>query len=820
MTTPTTTISDQIYSSRDRIKNQIIEYMQTYLELENVDLTKTSFLSFMIEVLSTLTSNLMFYQSSTYNEFFLTKAQLPESIYNLSAFLGYSPSNANYAICNILMTIPFGFEDDDVTFIIPENFKFYANDIEFKTYYSTSINVISNSTSTVTVTEGTKTYDLPVTYDTDNNFYFVLPARQLQTIEQEFQIDSDLQLYQFVTIDVPISGKVSSLSVSLKDPDSTTIRTYEPYSSLYLMDETTYGYVSRRTDTGRKLYFGNGLIGAQPTPGSTILVTANVTEGADGNVISSAISSGDRIYNETLAGITQIVNYTPINTNPATGGSDEESLEEIRSNSIASITALGRLVSESDFENANVVIPNSPLAANSLPILKRSDIKGNEIQLFTTLTYGSDIVPTRNAKYETTSLEIPRQTTITIDSVDYYTLFDMSINVENDVAYYNYIMYAIEQTPTLITSYGSTYDITADNFTVSKSDDSAIFNLHYISTESDSDTTECTMQILETGAEYTMTNDSTASNFTYTFGNYTDIPENSQTYYFTISHGSSAIAQYTVVFTFRKSLDDFTMSNVTSDGTSYIVYDVPVVKGSYYDSIDKEVFEVNILQSMMETVTFGNYKMLTDFVNLKFGNTTGTMTNMQHNPVTLLPVTDIGCSPPDFPSLGDRYIVSEGSDAWIGHNNNIAQCTDATAVTWTFSTPHVDDIIYITSKAKKYIFSDMGWVDPEYTIPLQLEIEIFKTSTFTGSVSDLTASVKTAILAAFSSRFGIGITLYRSEIIDVIQGVTGVGYCRLVQPASSIYFDYDIDNFTQTDLLEYGPEYVYFTEDDITIRIY
>ena len=75
-----TTLSNQVYISRDNIRNQIIEYMQYYLEIENVDLIKSSFLSFLVDTLATLTSNIIFYSSSSYKEFFLTTAQLPESI--------------------------------------------------------------------------------------------------------------------------------------------------------------------------------------------------------------------------------------------------------------------------------------------------------------------------------------------------------------------------------------------------------------------------------------------------------------------------------------------------------------------------------------------------------------------------------------------------------------------------------------------------------------------------------------------------------------------------------------------------------------------
>ncbi|HOH58918.1 MAG TPA: hypothetical protein PLQ22_02785, partial [Bacilli bacterium] len=240
-----TTLSNQVYISRDNIRNQIIEYMQYYLEIENVDLIKSSFLSFLVDTLATLTSNIIFYSSSSYKEFFLTTAQLPESIYNLSAFLGYNPSEASYSTANVLINIPLGFTDANTSFSIPESFKFYADDIEFLTYYETDITVTNNASVSIVVTQdSTKTYNLPVNIDTtssDPSFTFILPVRQYKEVEQEFQIDSDIELYQFITIDVPLDGKLSSLEVQVRDPDSASWRLYTEFNSIYLMSATDYG---------------------------------------------------------------------------------------------------------------------------------------------------------------------------------------------------------------------------------------------------------------------------------------------------------------------------------------------------------------------------------------------------------------------------------------------------------------------------------------------------------------------------------------------------------------------------------------------------
>jgi len=753
---------------------------------------------------------------STYKEFFLTKAQLPESILNLVSFLGYSPSNASYATANVLLTVPFGFPDAITTFQIPSGFKFYAGTTEFLTYYATTIRVLNNSSVTVIVTEGVKTYNLPVTVES-SQFRFVLPARQLKTTIQEFQVDPDLNTYQFYTLDVTIDGSVSSLIVKTLNPE----QLFTEFNSLYLMDQNDYGYISRRTDNGRKLYFGNNLIGKQPTPGSTMEITINETLGSDGNVIAGAIRKGDRIYNTTDSGITEIVNYSLTNAVPATGGDDEESVEEARTNAIAYITSLERLVSENDFQNASIIIDDSPINANSMPVLKRSDVK-SEISLFTSLNFNNVLVPTRNLFYNTDPSDtyIPRKTILTLASDEYYTLFDMEIDAVNSVAYYHYVMYEIEQTPTLVRTYDPTYDLNSDLLTVTKSGSQATFSLRYYSTETDYGDCNCVLEVSSTGALYNMANDSTNMNFTYTFSDYTLIPEDEETFYFTISNGGAAISKYSCIFIFRKSLNDFMLSNVVmDDSTACIIYDVPGIEKTYYDGIDQRVFETQIMQELMTTTAFKDYKMLTDFINLKFMNTFGSLENMKYNPITRSSVTNILSIPPTSPHLGDRYIVLNGTGVWRGEDNNIAQCTDETSVTWVFQVPQADDVVYVNNKGDRYTFSDIGWILPRYTIPLEIEVEVFRSSTYAGTITGLASDVRTAIVSTFSSDFGPNFNIYRSEIIDVIQEIDGVSHCRVIKPESSIFFNFNIKNFTQQELLIYAPEFVYFEDDDITVRI-
>ncbi len=825
-----TTLSNQLFTSREEIRNQIIEYCKSYLELESIDLGKSQFLSFIINVVSVLTSNLMFYSSSTYNEFFLTKAKLPESVLNLSSFLGYNTQEAIYASCNILMTVPLEFTSSSVTINIPEGFKFYAgdNEIEFCTYYSTDITVLNNSQVSIIATESNKVHNLAVNIDTTSatpEFSFILPTRQYQNVIQEFQISSDLKLYQFVDIDVPLDGKVSSMIVKVKDPGGSSWQTYSEFNSLYLMTSTDYGYVSRRTNTGRKLYFGNNLIGIQPLAGSTVQVTTLVTSGEDGNVIAGSITSADRIYATDDLKV-KPVNYSVINTSGASGGEDEESIEDIRKNAIDNITALGRLVSENDFKNLNVIIPTSPLRSNSIAILKRSDLRINEIQLYTILEYLSEHVPMRNTYLElsldTTSLT--RLTEINISGTPYYTLFDMTIDsTSNYIAYYDYNLYELDRVPSLVVSYNliNSYNIILNNLNIRKSNDEIIFSTSFISDEIDVLSCTCQMEILSTGQTFNMTIDSTSNSFVYSFSNYTLIPEGEQTYYFTIKNPSlENVCKYSVLCTVRKSLNSFMMSNVTdNDSTSFIVYDVPVILKSYYDSISKKDFELYVLQTMLSTLDFKDYRMMTDFVNLKFTNTYGSMNNMQYNDVTKSSVIDyFQTSIPLSPNTGDRYIVNGNEGGiWQNRKNQIVECYDSTS--WQFFTPVLDDIVYVTNSNYKMIYTGQTWIRPIYDIPLQISMEIVKDDSYSISDIQLINNIKTSLIDEFSSSFGPNISLYRSKLIKNIQSVDGVGHCHLKEPESNIFFEYDLTDLTKEELLRYSPEYVYFDEDSISVDI-
>ncbi len=822
------TLSNDIYLAQDEIKTQITNLVKDYLELENVDLTKTSFLSYVIDILTKLTSNAMFYQSSTFKEFFLTQAQLPDSVYSLSSFLGYSPSDASYATANILMTIPLTFEGTTETISIPSGFVFQTKDkVIFETYYDTEITIVNNTSVEIIANTGTRVYNLPVSIDTtaDVQFQFVLPVRQHTTYTYETQIDADIQTYQFPSVEITLTDKLSSLALTVDNVS------WSAFDSLFLMSSTDTGYVSKKSINGRKLYFGNGLIGVQPDAGASIIVTTTETKGADGNVIVGTITKGDRLYSTNQVGDVGVLSYTATNPSPATGGSDEESTQETRSNAIANLTSLNRLVSEDDYQNVSSIITNVPFAGNTIPVLKRSDLKVNEIQLFSGVLYDNSLIPTNNVyKSYSVGSSISRDDTISFDGTDYTSLFDITVDDINTTANYSYVAHDMDITPTLVQVWTDEshddYNIILNEVAYTKAGSAVTFTVSYYSTEPDFDDVECEMRIINSDTIVAMTNNpaSEGGTFTYTFSDYTALSSGTLNITFTLSNpnlsGETNISQYSMDFILQQTLEEMMLSNVVTDGTTDTIYAIPVGLKSYYDGLsatNKKQLELTVLQEIISTMDLVDYRMITDFVNFKFCNTSGSITNMQFNETTKTGVINIGItSLPGGPTLGDRHIVGDDKGSLSAYKDYIAVYT---ASGWVYNAPNLNDVIYASSTDTKYVYSDLGWIDPSFPIPLSIHVEVIRESSSSVTSTEIISNIKEDLLSAYTSSFGPNMELYRSEIINIVKSVTGVTDCRVLTPECSIFFDYSLTDFTQTQLLQYTPEWIYFESDDITVTI-
>ena len=104
-------------------------------------------------------------------------------------------------------------------------------------------------------------------------------------------------------------------------------------------------------------------------------------------------------------------------------------------------------------------------------------------------------------------------------------------------------------------------------------------------------------------------------------------------------------------------------------------------------------------------------------------------------------------------------------------------------------------------------------------MPLDMNLEVFLEKGFIQSTQEAINQVKFKLLTDFSSRFGPNVTLYRSEIIRSVQELEFVNHCNLKKPESNIFFEFSEENMTQTQLLEFSPDYIYFEENSINVTV-
>ena len=774
----------EIFSSRDMIRTQLIEYGKSYLEINDIELTKTSYLSYLINVLSVLTSNLIYYNTATYREFFLVRAQQKESVLNLAAMIGYTPTIASPSTSTVLLSIPTDFRSTTSFTLYGRNdpdheaFKFYAGPIKFSLENEIRFSIIIDRGVPLAATiyevvrysdedDSTITGIQPVHWKFSSDkgmIYFAVAVTQVEEQTETFTFPK-MRPYEFYDVTVPFKGEFAGVQVSTVstevsyNPTTTSsgqvaynqVQTdddrvwWDDKSSMFLCLPGQFHYTYRVNENGIRLFFGNDIIGTQPTEGDTCTVVTSVTQGYEGNVIAGSIKRSDKInvdveYEDgNVRSLPVLINC--INTTPATGGTDYPTIDEIRSNAITHISTLGRLVTQYDFENASSIVEDLPIQ-HSFPILKRSDLKRNEIVLFTDILYADQYVPTRNSvvqlsedniidvdgvdmiqyKYgDEVEISLSRyETSADYDAQDpFVSLFDIDVTTSTSECTYYYVLTSIEKTPLLKEYYvdndtilvPTTVEFDVIGNVAGSVDRDLRIKIYYshVSTGVNGEYSDitCSLEMDESGIyndttyHDTTNDDGTTVTWFQLDMDFADFTSGERYFDFNFSttnaalvaSGNHRICNADVRNIVKQDLSEFMYSKIRetdtdtdSTGDWGLMYDVPVVKQSYLDYLEENQQLDSFTEEVLHRIAsfdMTEYRMLTDSVNLKFSNTTGRLTNTNFNVVNRGFVH--GIDPDTIDSTGQCstcalvYAVTNETNCWSG--TNIVTITDSTGGT-------------------------------------------------------------------------------------------------------------------------------------------
>lgn len=1012
-----------IYGSREKIRSALIEYAKSYLNLGDADLTKTNYLAYLIDQLSILSANHIFYDSTIYNEFFFTEAKLDESVLNLARWIGYNVPKATPAEVELMFGINLNFNSDTVTFDIPPIFytragtdipfiiknnnldsdnsaKFNLNKSDSESFESIRGKVVNNNIVTVRDAQGNYR---PIYISEDGRTaYFYLTFQQKEIVVQTFNVPNDLSSNQFYNIDVEFDGQVSDVEVFVISPNPNqklvtsgssldgviNAQTFEPTEELYdssgsicswnKWNEAQSGIYSMSSKYNEycwvggynkgTIMFGNGILGKQPKPGSVIAVRLHVTKGSAGNVIANTIVNGDTIYQNTTSYNTRggTVGYTVINNSSASGGRDLLTLPEIKRNAIANLSAKNRLVSEEDYNSVNTILGGNYPINDSYSILKRSDIKCNEIMLFTTLKYTNngteEIVPTRNIYIDLDNpnwnsdgkYTIMRNNEYTVNNDKFLTMFNMTLDRKTKIVDYDYILQNLNGSSVYkyskikdnyydqfsnISGNGSNFSINTNNtlllnevypltvtFNVNHNPQfnpdgwkdnfnattlCAILNNGGFKVED----FQCKMvtkwgenkiyaPTASYGYSYTKNDNGAYSSFSWIIDNYLLVPDGNQRFEFEIEgyaprrtlddefigeDGSIIITRarnskyvpvdgkesvrpqmvwnslhtYYSDIVIRRNLSNFMQSTITlhEDGKCRI-HNVPVILTSYYNYVIDEAntknnnFELNVMQKLISGLSFNNKKMLTDFINIKFSDTYGVMTNLRYNKPEFTVESRYSNTPwwntiqqnipqgtitnPNYGSGSDTdpkaqdgqvgiYYIANGIieemgntplSEYLGYIVLRTVAGDAPNYTYGYQIIEPTRGMYVRIKDEldqdgflnTVVWTGRSWKNVnEYEIPLEIKIKVEVNETKTSkSDESITLEIIDALTAYFADKMGIQRNIDRSEIVKVVRSIVGIEYAEVLNPEFDIRFEYDVNDLTQKQMLDFTPQYIGF----------
>lgn len=309
------------------IKENLKTYLRSQSEFNDFDF-EGSGMSVLLDILAYNTHYMGYYLNMVANEMFLDTAQLRPSVLSHAKLINYVPSSKTSpeALVNIVVT-PSNVENGNTTIVTLDKFsKFLGRDIDGVNYPFVAINsntaIKNNGTfsfSNVTIKQGIVVTRQFLMDSTNTKRMFEIPTANIDTdtlivTVQQSTTNTDVTLYTHADDIVDVKGN----------------------SAVYFLEENS--------NENYTIYFGDNVIGKTPDIGSVVICTYLDTVGTKANNISNFTYVDP---NGVGSLFTDNVVVTAATT--STGGTDKETIEQVRFRAPYYYTTQNRAVTIQDY---------------------------------------------------------------------------------------------------------------------------------------------------------------------------------------------------------------------------------------------------------------------------------------------------------------------------------------------------------------------------------------------------------------------------------------------------------------------------------------
>lgn len=301
----------------DTIKDSLKNFLRGQEQFQDYDFDGSSF-SILLDILAYNTHYNAIYTNLAVNEMFLDSASKRSSVVSLAKMLGYTPNSAKCSTVRVNATITAPTQNPDVvTLPAGQPFLTSIDGISYTFYNTSDVTTVSAggyyTFNDVELIEGTP---LTYSYYIRNGQRYVIPNANVDT---------------------------TTLKVKIRETatDDTFI-VYAPVESMTQLNSTTKSYFIKELDDGLfEVYFGDGVVGYKPQEGNYLSLEYYVSSLDAPNGANTFSYAGSAILGSGL---------TVVATGPAQGGSEPESIDQIKYNAPKLFATQNRAVTTEDYK--------------------------------------------------------------------------------------------------------------------------------------------------------------------------------------------------------------------------------------------------------------------------------------------------------------------------------------------------------------------------------------------------------------------------------------------------------------------------------------